>query len=92
VSTRVADLVAALVRRVVWAFYVRRSRRALLSLDDHTLKDIGLTRFDAWRESNRALFDLETSPPPCTAAGQAHGENLATTPCRERRAAFKYLR
>jgi len=73
--------ITVLIRRVLWALYVRRARRALLSLDDHTLKDIGLTRFDAWRESNRGLFDLETSPPPSTAAGQAHGEILfATTP------------
>jgi len=71
--------ITALIRRVLLALYVRRSRRALLSLDDHSLKDIGLTRFDAWRESNRALFDLENSPPPRTAVGQTYGEIFSAT-------------
>src|SRR5262245_13721679 len=33
-------------------------RLRLISQDDHTLHDICLTRFDAWREGNRVLFDL----------------------------------
>ena len=92
-STRIAGPVVALIRRAVWAFYVRRARRALQSLDDHTLKDIGLTRFDAWRESNRALFDLQTSPPPRSAAGQAQIEVVSATPSMPgQKRAFRYLR
>jgi len=37
---------------------VRRQRRALLSLDERMLKDVGLTRSDAWLEGNRPLLDL----------------------------------
>ena len=33
-----------------------RSRRALAHLDDHLLRDIGLDRRDAWRESRRAFW------------------------------------
>jgi uncharacterized protein YjiS (DUF1127 family) len=55
---RTAGAAIALVRRLARALDVRRQRRALLLLDDRRLKDIGLTRFDAWREGNRALFDL----------------------------------
>ena len=50
--------VRALIRHLEWAFDVWCQRRRLISLHDHTLHDIGLTRFDAWREGNRALFDL----------------------------------
>lgn len=44
-----------------WAFAmaeVRRQRRALLSLDDRMLSDIGMSRVDAWREGTRRLDDL----------------------------------
>ena len=52
--------------RVMWALHVRRERRTLLSLDDHILKDIGLTRSEAQREGNRSLFDLpERSAAEC---------------------------
>jgi uncharacterized protein YjiS (DUF1127 family) len=43
---------------------VRRQRRALLSLDDRMLKDIGLSRADAWLEGNRPLLDLPDSSDP----------------------------
>jgi uncharacterized protein YjiS (DUF1127 family) len=36
---------------------VARSRRALLRLDDHILRDIGLTRHEAEIEANRAPWD-----------------------------------
>ena len=34
-----------------------RERRALLRLDDHMLKDIGLSRADAMREAERPFWD-----------------------------------
>ena len=37
---------------------VRQQRRALLSLDDRMLADIGLSRADATHEGMRALHDL----------------------------------
>jgi uncharacterized protein YjiS (DUF1127 family) len=46
------------MRRFMWALQISGERRALLSLDDDALKDIGLTRFDALREGKRSLFDL----------------------------------
>ena len=33
-----------------------RERAALASLDDHLLKDIGLTRADTWRESRKPFW------------------------------------
>ena len=35
----------------------RRSRMALLELNDDQLKDIGLSRADAWREGVRPFWD-----------------------------------
>lgn len=54
--------ISAIIRRFMWAIQVWRERRELLSLDDDALNDIGLTRIDALREGNRALFDV---PDPC---------------------------
>lgn len=36
----------------------QRERRALAQLDDRMLKDIGLTRSEAYRETKRDIFDL----------------------------------
>jgi uncharacterized protein YjiS (DUF1127 family) len=36
---------------------VRRSRRALLDLDDHLLRDVGLTRRQALTEAERPAWD-----------------------------------
>jgi uncharacterized protein YjiS (DUF1127 family) len=33
-----------------------RSRRALAAFDDHQLRDIGLSRADAWRESPKRFW------------------------------------
>jgi len=38
---------------------VQRERRLLLSLDERTLKDIGLNRVDALREGIRGFGDLD---------------------------------
>lgn len=40
------------------AMSVARERRALMRLDDGTLKDIGLSRADAYREGTRPWWDL----------------------------------
>lgn len=42
---------------VVRALALRRQRAHLLRLDDHLLRDIGLTRDDAVREGTRPLWD-----------------------------------
>jgi uncharacterized protein YjiS (DUF1127 family) len=33
-----------------------RSRRALAAFDDHQLRDIGLSRGEAWRESSKCFW------------------------------------
>lgn len=37
---------------------VARQRRALLALDERTLKDVGISRIDALREANRYFWDI----------------------------------
>ncbi|WP_297772492.1 DUF1127 domain-containing protein [uncultured Roseovarius sp.] len=46
-GVRLADVIS------VW-----HQRRALRSLDDAALEDLGLTRREAWAESRRAFWDL----------------------------------
>lgn len=46
-----------LLRRLVGAMGLRRSRHRLGELDDHLLKDIGLTRMQAGREATRPSWD-----------------------------------
>ena len=50
----------AMVRVAIWleaGLEKSRSRRALQELSDHQLKDIGLSRADAFRECNRPFWD-----------------------------------
>lgn len=35
----------------------RDSRKTLMSLTDHELKDIGISRYDAFREANRPFWE-----------------------------------
>jgi uncharacterized protein YjiS (DUF1127 family) len=44
------------------ALAVRRQRQMLLTLDEHQLKDIGLSRADAEGEAGRRLLDLPGRP------------------------------
>jgi uncharacterized protein YjiS (DUF1127 family) len=45
------------IAAVVWLWLERsRSRRALAAFDDHQLRDIGLSRVDAWRESSKCFW------------------------------------
>lgn len=48
----------SLISRVAKALAIRRERRALMTLDDRMLADVGLSRTDAYREAHRPLFDL----------------------------------
>jgi hypothetical protein len=47
-----------LLGRVVLAYRVFGERRALMGLGDPTLKDIGLSRADVYREATRSFWDL----------------------------------
>jgi uncharacterized protein YjiS (DUF1127 family) len=49
------QIVEAVDRLLIW--YDRsRERRALLALDDHLLRDIGLNRADVWREGRKPFW------------------------------------
>jgi len=53
-----------LVRAVSWveaAFRTVRERRQLMALGDDALKDIGVSRADAYREGSRPFWDLPPS-------------------------------
>ncbi|MGE0024222.1 MAG: DUF1127 domain-containing protein [Hyphomicrobium sp.] len=55
---------SALVRAVSWveaAFRTARERRQLMALDEQALKDIGVSRADAYREGSRPFWDLPSS-------------------------------
>ncbi|WP_072392582.1 DUF1127 domain-containing protein [Hyphomicrobium sp. CS1GBMeth3] len=50
-----------LLRTLVWAeavFRTVRERRQLMSLDEHGLKDIGMSRADAYCEWSRPFWDV----------------------------------
>lgn len=51
VATRFVDYVYTLFR-------VHSERQRLMALDDHMLKDIGLSRGDAYAEASRSMFDI----------------------------------
>ena len=50
-DTALGDLISALHGRIVAAIVLRRATRALHSLDDYMLKDLGLSRADIERIS-----------------------------------------
>jgi uncharacterized protein YjiS (DUF1127 family) len=51
-----AGLTSLVLRLLRWQ-ELARERRALAAMDDHMLKDIGLTRADAAREAGRWFWD-----------------------------------
>ena len=51
----------AVVRLLCWQ-ELARQRRALLTLDDRMLKDIGITRADAQLEASRPFWDDALDP------------------------------
>jgi uncharacterized protein YjiS (DUF1127 family) len=54
--------IAGRIRRLAWvlelALDVRRERLMLLRLDDRALRDIGLSRGEAWTEGCRPLWEI----------------------------------
>ena len=44
--------------RLMGLLALRRSRQTLVALDDHMLRDIGLTREQAAAEADRAAWDV----------------------------------
>jgi uncharacterized protein YjiS (DUF1127 family) len=54
---RSAAALAHLPARLHAAFAMARSRRQLATLEDHILKDIGLTRAEAHAEAKRQAWD-----------------------------------
>ncbi len=61
----VARLGAALAHAILLLLRwqeLARQRRALATMDDHMLKDIGLSRVDAQREAGRSFWDEGGEP------------------------------
>jgi uncharacterized protein YjiS (DUF1127 family) len=56
-----AEILRAVGTRLVLALLqwqeLAQQRRRLLALDDRMLKDIGITRADAWQEGRRPFWD-----------------------------------
>ncbi len=48
-------------RRIGRLLALSRQRRALARLDDHMLKDIGLTRHQAYAEAQKRVWDVPAS-------------------------------
>jgi uncharacterized protein YjiS (DUF1127 family) len=57
-GVRIAGRILGLVWLLELALDVRRERKMLLGMDDLALKDIGLSRSDAWAEGSRSLWDI----------------------------------
>lgn len=53
----VAVMTGTVLDRLISAHERWRQRQALLALDDHLLKDIGLTRVDVEREANKRPWE-----------------------------------
>ena len=51
----------SIVQLIQRALLVRRERRALMSLDERMLADVGLSQADAYREANRPFLDVSAS-------------------------------
>lgn len=56
-SSRFGQLVQTL-RRLPVAYRIYLERRALLALNDHALKDLGLSRADAYNEASRPFWEI----------------------------------
>lgn len=56
IAVHVGEAAGAMFARLLAAMEKRRSRRALLELSDRQLRDIGVTRADAFIEACRPLW------------------------------------
>lgn len=56
-ETRLGQFVRA-VRQLPAAYRIYRERQELMGLSEHTLKDIGLSRADAYREASRPFWHV----------------------------------
>lgn len=52
------DGILQILRRLPLAHRIHRERRALMSFSDRGLKDLGLSRADAYREASRSWWDI----------------------------------
>jgi uncharacterized protein YjiS (DUF1127 family) len=59
---RLRALLARAVLTLLRWHEVARQRRALAAMDDHMLKDIGISRVDACREAARPFWDEGGDP------------------------------
>jgi uncharacterized protein YjiS (DUF1127 family) len=57
-GVRIAGRILGLIFILELALDVRRERKMLLRMDDRALKDIGLSRCDAWAEGCRSLWEI----------------------------------
>ncbi len=64
---------ACLPARLAAALQVRRERRLLLQLDEHMLKDLGLSAADAYAEANRSFWDV---PSDCMDGSRGFSSNF----------------
>ncbi len=58
-STRSAPVAGRIrpLRRLLGAIALRRSRHQLIELDEHLLRDIGISRAEAYREAERPAWN-----------------------------------
>ena len=54
--TRMLRLIVGAVDRLLIWYDRSRERRALLALDDHLLRDIGLSQGEVWREGQKPFW------------------------------------
>ena len=58
VRRRAGISLASIIDQVAQWWEVAAERRRLAAMDDRMLSDIGLTRADVWRETNRPFWDV----------------------------------
>ena len=72
-SRSLVTRLACSTARLASALRVRRERRLLLQLDEHMLKDLGLSAADAYAEANRSFWDV---PSGCMDGSRGFSSNF----------------